>query len=212
MRVLITAGPTREYLDPVRFLTNASSGKMGYAVAAAARGAGHEVTLLSGPVGLAGPEGCEVVAFVSVEDLRRELDGRFDGCDALVMAAAVGDFRPEKRRPEKIPRAGGGFTLRLIPTEDVLASVAARKRGDQIVVAFAVEDGPPEKIEEKVRAEVAAKHADYTVVNSPAAIAAERSEARVLSPGGVALPSAMRTKEDLAREIVALLERPSGGD
>jgi phosphopantothenoylcysteine decarboxylase / phosphopantothenate---cysteine ligase len=205
MRVIVTAGPTRQYLDTVRFLTNASSGRMGYAVAAAAVGAGHDVTLLTGPVALDPPTGCEVVPFVSVDELKQALDERFGDCDALVMTAAVGDFRPEKVAPAKLHRAGGPVTIRLIPTEDVLAGVAAGKRDDQIVVAFAVEDGAPEQIEDKARREMTSKHADFVVVNTPAAMAAEASSAAILSPDGTVLPWADRPKDALAEEVVKLL-------
>ena len=205
MRVLVTAGPTREYIDPVRFISNASSGKMGYAVAAAAAAAGHEVTLLTGPVNLAAPEGCKTVRFVSAADLKRELAGRFEGCDALIMAAAVGDFRVESPQRRKIPRGGGAITIRLAPTEDILAAVAAGKRPDQVVVAFAVEDGPADEAQAKARAEMADKSADYTVLNTPEAMGAEESRACILSRSGPVLPWARRTKEDLAASIVAIL-------
>jgi len=207
MRVLVTAGPTREHIDPVRFITNASSGRMGYAVAAAAVDAGHEVTLLCGPVSLPAPDGCEVAGFVSVADLKAALEEHFEACDALVMTAAVGDFRVEKPGSGKLPRSGGPVTLSLIPTEDVLAPVAANKRDDQIVIAFAVEDPPHEAAEAKACSEMAVKNADYVVVNTPAAIAAEASDACILSIDETALPWAERPKRDLAGEIVALLKR-----
>ena len=178
---------------------------MGYAIAAAAVRAGHDVTLLSGPVALESPTGCEVVPFVSVDDLKQALDERFSDCDALVMTAAVGDFRPEKVAPAKLHRAGGPVTVRLIPTEDVLAGVAAGKRDGQIVVAFAVEDGAPEQIEDKARRELTSKHAEFVVVNTPAAMAAEQSLAAILSPDGTVLPWADRPKNALAEEIIRLL-------
>ncbi|MBS3734700.1 MAG: phosphopantothenoylcysteine decarboxylase [Phycisphaerae bacterium] len=207
MRVLVTAGPTREYLDPVRFLTNGSSGRMGLAVAAAARDAGAEVTLLTGPVAGTLPDGCRIVRVTSVDDLRAALDKYFDACDALVMAAAVGDFRPERHSPSKLPRAGGPVTVRLVPTEDLLAGVCARKRADQTVVAFAVEDPPEAAAAEHAAAELKRKGADYVVVNTPDAMDAETSRACICAPDGDVLPWAERTKTDLAGEIVKLLER-----
>jgi len=205
MRVLVTAGPTREYIDPVRYISNASSGQMGYAVAAAAAATGHEVTLLSGPVSLAAPPGCTVAPFVSVGDLKTALEQRFDWCDALVMAAAVGDFMPEARSPAKLRRGGGPIVVRLLPTEDLLAGLRGRKRPGQVVVAFAVEDGPAERIEAKARAEMAAKGADFVVANTPGAMAAAGSLACILSADGVVLPWGHRPKEVLAAEIVGLL-------
>jgi len=207
--MIVTAGPTREYLDDVRFLSNASSGRMGCAVAASAVAAGHDVTLLAGP-GVAAPAGCEVVRFVSADDLRRELTGRFPDCDALVMTAAVGDFRPAARVAGKIPRAGGCVTVRLVPTEDVLASVAAGKRTGQLVVAFAVEPGGPDAAAAKARGEMARKHADLVVVNGPRAMEAEASLACVLDAGGVVLDWAERPKAELARQIVRLVEERVG--
>ncbi len=205
MRVVITAGPTREHIDSVRFITNASSGKMGYAIAAAAAAAGHEVTLLAGPVSLAAPAGCTIVPFVSVDDLRKAMEKHFPACDALVMTAAVGDFRPEKLLPGKIRRADGPITIRLIPTEDVLAGVSKSRRAGQRIIGFAVEEGTPAEIEAKARCEMAAKGSDLTVVNTPAAMSADRSLACILSRDAVLLSWATRPKEELAREIVKLL-------
>ena len=210
MRVLVTAGPTREHIDAVRFISNASSGRMGCAVAAAAVAAGHEVTLLAGPGVTDLPDGCDVARFVSVEDLARELDDRFDRCDALVMAAAVGDFRPQRRAEGKIPRRGGPVTIRLIPTEDLLAGLAGRKRPGRAIVAFAVEDPPPAKAEARARSEMPAKGADFVVVNTPAAMGAADSEACILSAGGVELPWARRSKTELAARVVSLLPGPAG--
>ncbi|MCK4601451.1 MAG: phosphopantothenoylcysteine decarboxylase [Phycisphaerae bacterium] len=206
MRILVTAGPTREHIDTVRFITNASGGRMGCAVAAAAAKAGHDVTLLLGPTAAAIPEGCDVVPFVSVDDLKEALEKRFDDCDALVMAAAVGDFRMEKPAPEKLRRSNGPITLRLLPTEDILAALARKKRKGRVIVAFAVKDGPEDEIVAKARAEMAAKGADYTVANTPAAMAADSSRACIISRDAVVLPWADRPKDQLAAEIVKLFE------
>lgn len=202
MRFLITAGPTREYIDDVRFITNASSGRMGCAVAAAARQAGHEVTLLLGPCEAAVPAGCRVESFVSVDDLSRLLAEHFPACDVLVMSAAVGDFRVAGRVGGKISRRGGPVDVRLTPTEDLLASLRPLRRPGQVVVAFAVESGTPEQAEAKARAEMEPKGADLSVVNPPAAMGAQASEACILSRGGVVLPWARRAKDELARAVV----------
>lgn len=205
MKVLVTAGPTREHIDSVRFITNASSGKMGYACAAAAAEAGHEVTLITGPVSIDPPAGVEVVRIISVEELKQALVRRFAQADALIMAAAVGDFTVASRAEKKIPRSAGAVQITLVPTEDLLAGLASLKRPDQTIVSFAVEDAPPEQARQNARAEMTAKGADYVVVNSPAAMAAEESQACILSRDGVALPWARRAKTDLAREILKLL-------
>jgi len=205
MKVLVTAGPTREWIDDVRFITNASSGRMGYACAASAAEAGHDVTLISGPVGLDPPAGVEVVPIETVADLKSALAARFAACDALIMAAAVGDFTVTERRAGKIPRAGGDVAITLTPTDDLLAGVAATKRPAQTIVAFAVEAGPPEQAQAKARAEMPAKGADFVVVNTPAAIAAAASAAAICSPDGVVEPWRQRPKAVLAARIVALL-------
>lgn len=205
MKIIVTAGPTREYIDPVRFITNASSGTMGCAVAGAAAAAGHKVTLLAGPMSAPPPPGCQVVPFQTVAELKDALEARFAACDALVMAAAVGDFRPEKTLPTKLHRSGGPLVLRLFPTEDILAGLGKVKRPGQIIVAFAVEDTTPEKIEEKARREMALKNADFVVVNTPAAMAAADSNACILSPRATLVPWGHRPKDALAAEIVKLL-------
>jgi phosphopantothenoylcysteine decarboxylase/phosphopantothenate--cysteine ligase len=205
MKLLVTAGPTREPIDAVRFITNASSGQMGYAVAAAGVAAGMEVTLLSGPVALAAPAGCEIVHFITVADLKGSLESRFTGCDALVMAAAVGDFAVRKTAEGKLHRAAGPVTVTLVPTEDLLGGLAARKRPGQRIVAFAVEEPPPDRAQAAAAGKLAPKGADFIVVNTPAAMAADTSEAAILSPTGVVLPWARRPKTDLARQIIRLL-------
>lgn len=202
MNVIVTAGPTREYIDTVRFITNASSGTMGYAVAAAAAAAGHSVTLLSGHVGLEAPAGCQRTMFSSVGDLKRALDERFDACEVLVMAAAVGDFRVDKPYPSKLRRRGGPIVLRLFPTEDILAGLGRRKKPGQTIIAFAVEDGTHEAIEAKARAEMSVKNANFVVVNTPSAMASQASHAAILSESGLVLPWADRPKAELAHEIV----------
>lgn len=210
MKLLVTAGPTREPIDAVRFITNASSGQMGYAIAAAGVAAGHEVTLLTGPVALPAPAGCEVVPFVTVADLKGSLESRFDACDALVMSAAVGDFVVQDSSDGKLPRTAGPITITLLPTDDLLAGVARRKRPGQRIVAFAVEPGPPDRAQAAASSKLASKGADLIVVNTPQAMSADASEAAILSASKVVLPWARRTKADLAQAIVRLLA-PSAG-
>jgi len=202
-KVLVTAGPTREPIDAVRFITNASSGKMGYAVAAAAAAAGHDVTLLSGPVALAPPPGVTVVPFVTVADLAATLEAHFDRCDVLVMAAAVGDFTIAQPASTKLRRSAGPITLDLTPTEDLLAGVAARRRANQVLIGFAVADVDPDTV---AREKLATKGLDYIVVNTPAAMGTDDSHAAILSSDGVVLPWECRSKRKLAAAIVGLIE------
>lgn len=141
MRILITAGPTREPIDEVRFISNRSSGQMGFALAHAAANAGHEVTLLLGPVLLppAVAESVRVERFMTTADLEALLAEHFPRCDVLIKAAAVADYRPAKRIEGKTPR-GEGMTISLEPTPDLVASCAKTKRDDQTIIAFALED------------------------------------------------------------------------
>jgi phosphopantothenoylcysteine decarboxylase / phosphopantothenate---cysteine ligase len=214
MKIIVTAGPTREYIDTVRFISNASSGLMGCEVAVAAASQ-HDVTLLIGaggpPTAMAGRlDAIEIVSFTSVDDLKEKLTERFAACDALVMSAAVGDFRLAEPVAGKIPRSGGAVTLRLEPTEDILAGLCASKRTDQTVVAFAVEDGLRERIEVKALGEMVTKGADCVVVNTPEAMGSDDSEACILSGEGTILPWLTRLKGVLAREIVEFIEASNG--
>ena len=160
LRVLVTAGPTRERLDPVRFVSNRSSGRMGYALAEAARDRGARVTLLSGPSGLPRPEGLRFVSFETSSDLENLLRAEFPDCDVLLMAAAVADFIPQPS-PERLHRSEGEKTVRLRPGRDLLAGLAPM-RGRQTVVAFAAET---DDLEARGRRKMEAKGADLIVVN-----------------------------------------------
>jgi len=137
-RVLITAGPTREHLDPVRILSNPSSGRMGYALAEAAATRGARVVLVSGPTALEDPAGVETERVTSAEEMLAACRGRFADCDVLVAVAAVADFRPARRYGEKRRKGSIGPTLELEPTPDIVATLAAEK-GSRFVVGFAAE-------------------------------------------------------------------------
>ncbi|MBL8752315.1 MAG: phosphopantothenoylcysteine decarboxylase, partial [Planctomycetes bacterium] len=136
--ILITAGPTREYLDDVRFLSNGSSGRMGCALAEAARQAGCRVTLVLGPVEVSPPSGVTVVPVVSALEMQAAAERAFADCDAVIAAAAVGDWRPATRAAGKPARGPDELVLRLIPNPDIVAGLAGRK-GRRIVVGFALE-------------------------------------------------------------------------
>lgn len=137
-RVLVTAGPTREAIDPVRYITNRSSGKMGYAIAEAAAERGADVTLISGPVSLRTPGGVNRVDIVSSDELCDSVIERFPGCDILVMAAAPADFTPAEFSSEKIKKGGDNLTLNLRATRDILKTIAPLK-SNQKVMGFAAE-------------------------------------------------------------------------
>lgn len=139
MRVLITAGPTREKIDAVRFLTNRSTGKMGYALAEAARDAGHEVTLVSGPVTLPVPLGIALVPVESAADMAEAVKERAPQMKLIVMCAAVADYRPKRVVAGKMKKSEGDLALELERTEDILKSLGAVKPAGQILVGFAAE-------------------------------------------------------------------------
>ncbi|HVJ07746.1 MAG TPA: bifunctional phosphopantothenoylcysteine decarboxylase/phosphopantothenate--cysteine ligase CoaBC [Acidisarcina sp.] len=136
--VLVTAGGTREAIDPVRFLGNRSSGKMGYAVAEAAQSRGARVILVSGPTVLQPPANCEVIPVVTADEMRSAVLGQLDQATIVVKAAAVADYRPVVRAEQKLKRSGP-LTLELIPTEDILAEVVRQRRPGTLVVGFAAE-------------------------------------------------------------------------
>ncbi|MEZ5558501.1 MAG: bifunctional phosphopantothenoylcysteine decarboxylase/phosphopantothenate--cysteine ligase CoaBC [Pseudomonadales bacterium] len=141
VRVLITAGPTREAIDPVRYISNHSSGKQGFALAAAARDAGAEVVLVSGPVNLATPAGVRRIDVESAEDMQQAVQGELDGCGIFIAVAAVADYRPEHAAEQKIKKssqARAGLTLQLVENPDIVASVA-RRPDRPFVVGFAAE-------------------------------------------------------------------------
>lgn len=136
-RILVTAGPTREMLDPVRFITNLSTGEMGYAIAREAKKKGFQVTLISGPTALKPPRGIRLIPIITVNDLDKALRKHFSNCDVLVMAAAVGDFIPVRQFLKKIPRQ----TLWKVVFKSApdLVRKVARKKGNRIVIGFSLE-------------------------------------------------------------------------
>jgi phosphopantothenoylcysteine decarboxylase/phosphopantothenate--cysteine ligase len=160
-RVLVTAGPTHEPIDAVRFLGNRSSGKMGWAVAEEARRRGAAVTLISGPTHLADPAGVEVVRVATAEEMRDAVLARFDDADAVVKAAAVADFRPKEHVAGKIKKEGGTPELYLEPTPDILRELGERK-GERVLVGFAAET---DDLEGAGRQKLREKHLDLIVVN-----------------------------------------------
>ena len=151
LRLLVSAGPTREYLDPVRFLSNPSSGRMGYAVAEAARDRGAEVVLVSGPTCLKAPWGVEVVRVESALEMRQAILERYPWAKAVVMAAAVADYRPAEVLKDKEPKAEAEKTVRLVPNPDILKELGERKEG-RVLVGFAMETASGlERAQEKLR-------------------------------------------------------------
>jgi len=162
-KILITASRTEEDVDPVRFLTNRSTGKMGYALARVAQRRGAQVVLVSGPTHLSPPENVEWVRVRTAEEMRRAVIERFETCDALVMAAAVANFRPQVFSDQKIKKGGKAWALKLERTADILSELAPVKR-DKVMVGFAVEtENPITHAREKLQK----KNLDFIVINNP---------------------------------------------
>jgi len=159
--ILVTAGPTREDIDPVRFLTNRSSGKMGYALAEAAVRRGAHVILVSGPTDLPIPEGTDWVPVRTTEEMRDAVRDRASGANVVIMAAAVSDYRPTAPRAQKVKRGDDRLVLELEPTPDILAELGGEK-GPRILVGFAAET---ERLAENARSKLARKGADIIVAN-----------------------------------------------
>ncbi len=207
MKLLITAGPTREPIDAVRFISNRSSGRMGAALAEAAIAAGHEVTLLMGPALMAADlaDRCTVHRFNTTAELEKLLNEHFRGCDVLVMAAAVADYRPRTAAGrEKLPRQAEGLTIQLEPTPDLVAAVAAHKRPDQRIIAFALE--PSSELEQRARVKLQRKKVDAIVANALGAMESTGVEAVLLTAdGGRHAPGPM-SKVDFARWLIGRLE------
>lgn len=161
IKVLVTAGPTREPLDPVRFLSNPSTGLMGYSLARAFAERGAEVSLISGPANLPCPLGVDLVPVVTAEEMLKAVMERYQDCQVVVKAAAVSDFRPLSAAPEKIKKEAAGLTLQMAPNPDILKKLGEQK-GNRILVGFAAETGQPV---EKARLKLAQKNLDLIVAN-----------------------------------------------
>ena len=202
MRLLVTAGPTREYLDAVRFLSNASSGKMGFACAAAAARAGHDVTLVTGPVALPDPPRVRTVRVTSADDMYRAVMKVYPRTDAAIMTAAVGDYRPAERFAGKLKKSSETLTLKLVRTRDILKEMG-RKKGNRILVGFALE---VQDAVHQALVKYKKKNLDYVVLNTPRTFAADTMDCRVYREGAVVKRFRGATKEAVANWIVAALE------
>jgi phosphopantothenoylcysteine decarboxylase / phosphopantothenate---cysteine ligase len=206
-RILITAGPTRECLDPVRFLSNASSGRMGAALATAALQAGWEATVVCGPIETAVreqfPAGIELVPVVSTAEMLAECQKYFPACDGLIAAAAPCDYRPRTVAAHKIRKTGGPMALELIETPDIAATLASGKKTAQWIVAFALET---EDQHARAMQKLARKGADLIVVNGPAALDAADASVEVLDKQGKSLGRFSGSKSEIAQRIVAVMK------
>ena len=201
--ILITSGPTRQYLDPVRYLSNASSGRMGAALAATAIEAGHQVTVVSGPVHVAYPSGADVIRVVSTEEMLAACQKVFPACNGLIAAAAPCDYRPADVAPNKIRKTGEPLRLELVETPDIVATLAAT-RTSQWIVAFALET---EDRHARARQKLERKNCDLIVVDGPEAVNAVDTKVELLDRDGRVLGSFAGGKNDVAQEVFQIIQQ-----
>jgi len=203
---LITAGGTREYIDPVRFISNASSGKMGYELARAALKSGHKATLITtvkkSEIRNQKSE-VKIVEVISAADMFKAVKNYFKKCDCLIMAAAVSDYTPIKISKNKIKKENENLTIQLKPTADILKWAGKNKKLGQIVVGFALEDKNLRKNAEKKLKE---KNLDMIIANSPAAIGAEKSTVYIKQKNKKWLTLPKAVKFSLAKKIIAQIK------
>ncbi len=203
MRILVTAGPTREHIDDVRFISNASSGRMGCAVARAALARGHEVALICGPLEV-DPPPCHICRVTSTAEMLHRCCEALPKVDAVVMAAAPADFRPARPVRGKIKKSARPRSLRLVPTPDILRELSKRRKARQVLVGFALE---ARDLARNARRKLREKGLDLIVANAPEAIAAERASVRIFYPDGAEEAIEDRPKEAIADRLIAIVER-----
>lgn len=206
MHILVTAGPTREHLDPVRFVSNRSTGRMGFAIAECAAAAGHAVTLVAGPVALETPPGVVRVDVVSARDMLAAVARLLPEADVLIMCAAVADWRPKESSAVKLKKCAMAATLELVPNPDILGTLRPLKAG-RLFVGFAAETGDPVP---EARRKLADKALDLIVANDvsqpDAGFAVETNRVVLIPRSGTALALPLLTKREVAARILAWVE------
>jgi phosphopantothenoylcysteine decarboxylase/phosphopantothenate--cysteine ligase len=204
-KILLTSGPTRQYIDPVRYLTNASSGRMGRALAAAAIDAGHEVVVVSGPVEVEYPSGARVVWVLTTEEMLEAARREFAACDGLIGVAAPCDYRPVRVEEHKIAKTGAPINLHLIETPDIVATLSHEKnerQSTQWVVGFALETDDHHY---RAITKLQKKSCDLIVLNGPEAMNAATNNVEILDRTGAVVGAFSGSKEEVARRIFEVL-------
>ena len=201
--VLITAGPTYEFMDDVRYLGNPSTGRMGIELAEAARAKGAIVTLVIGPTHLMPPPGIAWVPVVSADDMLQAVKERFEECQAFISSAAVSDYRPAVRVEGKEKKGPKKKTLELLKNPDILKTVARDRRADQVVVGFSLESA---NLLKNARKKMKAKHCDLMVVNTPGHFGEKREHVWILNKHGVVTEIPPSSKQVIATEIIKLTD------
>ena len=203
-KVLITAGPTYEKIDPVRFIGNHSTGKMGYALAEECAARGAEVSLVSGPVQLkAKHPNIKTISVTSAEEMYNAADEEFDSADICILCAAVADFKPETQADEKIKREKDDLVIRLKPTQDIAASLGAKKRDNQIMVGFALETNNEA---ENAQGKLIRKNLDFIVLNSlkdaNACFGYDTNKITIIERNGNTIAFELKSKTEVAKDII----------
>ncbi len=210
MHIVISAGPTREAIDPVRYITNRSTGKMGYAIAEAARERGLLVTLVSGPVNLQPPEGVEVINIESAADMAQAMKNSAENADIIVMAAAVADYRPKQYSTSKVKKSDGDMCIELERTEDILLSLGKNKKPGQILVGFAAET---DDLLKNAQGKLERKNLDYIAANIVGVpgrgFAADNNAITLIGRDGSQTEFALQSKKDLAEALLQHLLKGS---
>ena len=205
IRCLITAGPTREFIDPVRFISNPSTGKMGFALAEAALAVGWNVDLVSGPVALEEPDGAILYPIVSADEMFHQVDALFDACDVLIMTAAVSDFRPIVQHPEKQRKDAAELTIELERTTDILKIMTERKV-HQSVIGFAAET---HDLVGSAKKKLQSKNLDWIVANdisqASTGFSSDTNEVILISTDGSSIKLGPSTKRSIAKELIELI-------
>ena len=203
LNILITASGTREYIDPVRFIANASSGRMGYALARAAIKAGHTVTLITAPSSLKAPKEAKVIDVITSDEMFKAVKAAFEKCDTLIMAAAVSDYKPAAISKTKIKKEQTVLSLNLKPTKDILKWAGRNKKRGQKVVGFALEDTD---ILANAERKLKTKKLDMIVANEPAAIGADKSTLHIKTKATDWKTLPNQTKSASAKKVLGVIE------
>ena len=201
MRILITAGGTREYIDPVRFITNASSGKMGYALAQAALKTGHKVTLITAPTNLNPPKGAKLINVETGAQMFTAVKKHFPKCDCLIMAAAVSDYAPAKTSKTKIKKSAKPLLITLKPAVDILKWAGQHKK-NQILAGFALED---RNLKARALTKLRQKKLDMIIANKPSSIGADTTSCYVFFASNVSKRLPRLAKSAMAQRIIKLI-------
>jgi phosphopantothenoylcysteine decarboxylase/phosphopantothenate--cysteine ligase len=205
VRFLITAGPTREPIDPVRYISNRSSGKMGYAIAEAALAAGHDVTLISGPVSIEPPRNAQLISISTSDEMFGAVHRHADQCNICVLCAAVADYKPANVSSAKIKKRAEPFSLELIPTRDILDSLGHKQDRQFVLVGFAAET---DHLEENAAKKLRAKNCDIIVANdvsgTNSGMESDANEVTILSRDGEKKKISRAQKKIIARELIKI--------